>query len=117
MGGGGGHFKYVTLQFLRGYRSFPKLCHFFVFLLLQFARCKQLICDPSYALERTAKIGQVIRAICILDHPIANTSSANSCQIIIPQSQLNRKHGKLPKEVGGLAYTENRSHQLDVFRH
>ncbi|XP_075867473.1 rab GDP dissociation inhibitor beta-like [Nelusetta ayraudi] len=58
----------------------------------EFARCKQLICDPSYALERTAKIGQVIRAICILDHPIANTSSANSCQIIIPQSQLNRKH-------------------------
>lgn len=112
---GGGHFKYVTLQFLviiaviAELSQFPKLCHFFVFLLLQFARCKQLICDPSYALERTAKIGQVIRAICILNHPIANTSDANSCQIIIPQSQLNRKHGKLPKEVGGLARTANRS--------
>lgn len=55
------------------------------------ARCKQLVCDPSYVPERVVKVGQVIRVICILSHPVANTSDANSCQIIIPQNQVNRK--------------------------
>lgn len=60
----------------------------------QIARCKQLICDPSYVMDRTKKVGQVIRVICILSHPIANTGGINSCQIIIPQNQVNRKHGE-----------------------
>ncbi|CAB1336645.1 unnamed protein product [Coregonus sp. 'balchen'] len=55
------------------------------------ARCKQLICDPSYIQDRVRKAGQVIRVICILSHPIKNTNDANSCQIIIPQNQVNRK--------------------------
>uniref|UniRef100_H3B0F5 Rab GDP dissociation inhibitor n=1 Tax=Latimeria chalumnae TaxID=7897 RepID=H3B0F5_LATCH len=55
------------------------------------ARCKQLICDPSYVSDRVRKVGQVIRVICILSHPIKNTNDANSCQIIIPQNQVNRK--------------------------
>uniref|UniRef100_A0A674NAK4 Rab GDP dissociation inhibitor n=1 Tax=Takifugu rubripes TaxID=31033 RepID=A0A674NAK4_TAKRU len=54
------------------------------------ARCKQLICDPSYVPDRVRKAGQVIRVICILSHPIKNTNDANSCQIIIPQNQVNR---------------------------
>ncbi|CAJ1055644.1 rab GDP dissociation inhibitor beta-like [Xyrichtys novacula] len=58
----------------------------------EIARCKQLICDPSYALGSTSKVGQVIRAICILSHPINGTSNVNSCQIIFPQNQVNRKH-------------------------
>ncbi|XP_039997984.1 rab GDP dissociation inhibitor beta [Xiphias gladius] len=58
----------------------------------EIARCKQLICDPSYAMDRTTKVGQVIRVICILSHPIGNTGDINSCQIIIPQNQVNRKH-------------------------
>lgn len=58
----------------------------------EIARCKQLICDPSYAMDRVKKVGQVIRVICILSHPINNTSDAKSCQIIIPQNQVNRKH-------------------------
>uniref|UniRef100_A0A3P8ZJF7 Rab GDP dissociation inhibitor n=1 Tax=Esox lucius TaxID=8010 RepID=A0A3P8ZJF7_ESOLU len=58
----------------------------------EIARCKQLICDPSYLMDRTTKVGQVIRVICIMSHPIKNTSDANSCQIIIPQNQVNRKH-------------------------
>lgn len=58
----------------------------------EIARCKQLICDPSYAMDRATKVGQVIRAICILNHPIPNTNNVNSCQIIIPQNQVNRKH-------------------------
>jgi len=55
------------------------------------ARCNMVICDPSYAPDLSRKVGQVVRAICILDHPIANTNNAASCQIIIPQKQVNRK--------------------------
>ncbi|XP_069785368.1 rab GDP dissociation inhibitor alpha-like [Narcine bancroftii] len=55
------------------------------------ANCKQLICDPSYVPNLVKKVGQVIRLICILSHPIPNTNNANSCQIIIPQNQVNRK--------------------------
>lgn len=62
--------------------------------LLQVARCKQLICDPSYVPDRVRKAGQVIRVICILSHPIKNTNDANSCQIIIPQNQVNRNSGE-----------------------
>ncbi|XP_054881810.1 rab GDP dissociation inhibitor beta [Poeciliopsis prolifica] len=53
--------------------------------------CKQLICDPSYVPNRVRKIGRVIRVICLLNHPVKNTHEASSCQIIIPQAQLNRK--------------------------
>jgi len=55
------------------------------------ARCSMVICDPSYAPNHCKKTGQVVRAICILDHPIANTNNSASCQIIIPQKQVNRK--------------------------
>ncbi|XP_051889704.1 rab GDP dissociation inhibitor beta [Pristis pectinata] len=55
------------------------------------ARCKQLICDPSYVPDRVKKVGQVIRVICILNHPIKSIADVNSCQIIIPQNQVNRK--------------------------
>ncbi|KAJ8261797.1 hypothetical protein GJAV_G00158510 [Gymnothorax javanicus] len=58
----------------------------------EIARCKQLICDPSYVMDKVSKVGQVIRVICIMSHPIKNTSDANSCQLIIPQNQVNRKH-------------------------
>ncbi|XP_056129326.1 rab GDP dissociation inhibitor alpha [Lampris incognitus] len=54
-------------------------------------RCKQLICDPSYVPNRVRKVGRVIRVTCLLNHPIKNTYEASSCQIIIPQTQLNRK--------------------------
>uniref|UniRef100_A0AAZ3R9C3 Rab GDP dissociation inhibitor n=1 Tax=Oncorhynchus tshawytscha TaxID=74940 RepID=A0AAZ3R9C3_ONCTS len=70
----------------------------------EIARCKQLICDPSYLMDRTTKVGQVIRVICIMSHPIKNTSDANSCQIIIPQNQVNRKHDIY---VCMISYTHN----------
>ena len=57
----------------------------------EIAHCKQLICDPSYVKDRVEKVGQVIRVICILSHPIKNTNDTNSCQIIIPQNQVNWK--------------------------
>lgn len=61
------------------------------------ARAPLVICDPSYVsgLGKTQSVGKVIRAICILDHPIPNTDDSSSCQIIVPQKQLNRKYGKL----------------------
>eukprot|EP00388_Colpodella_angusta_P019316 GDKJ01048310.1.p1 GENE.GDKJ01048310.1~~GDKJ01048310.1.p1 ORF type:complete len:468 (-),score=125.91 GDKJ01048310.1:106-1509(-) len=61
------------------------------------AKCKQVICDPSYALpmpnaaQKLRKVGQTVRAICILGAPIPSTSGANSCQIIIPQAELKRR--------------------------
>ena len=57
------------------------------------ARCKQVYCDPSYVSDRVRKVGQVIRCICLLNHPIPNTKDALSCQIIIPQKQVARKYG------------------------
>ncbi|XP_022602502.1 rab GDP dissociation inhibitor beta-like [Seriola dumerili] len=53
--------------------------------------CKQLICDPSYVPNRVRKVGRAVRVICLLNHPVKNTHEASSCQIIIPQAQLNRK--------------------------
>lgn len=57
----------------------------------EIARCKQVYCDPSYVPGKTKKTGQVIRCICLLDHPIPNTRDGLSTQIIIPQKQVNRK--------------------------
>lgn len=54
------------------------------------AKCKQVYCDPSYVPDKVRKKGQVIRCICLMDHPIANTRDALSTQIIIPQKQVNR---------------------------
>jgi len=54
------------------------------------ARCKKLLADPTYFLgtNKIRKVGQVAKAICILSHPIPDTSDADSCQIIIPQKQI-----------------------------
>ncbi|KAK7066914.1 Rab GDP dissociation inhibitor alpha [Halocaridina rubra] len=54
------------------------------------AKCKQVYCDPSYVPDKVQQVGQVVRAICLLDHPISNTKDALSTQIIIPQKQVNR---------------------------
>lgn len=60
----------------------------------EMARCKSVICDPSYATDLTKKVGRVIRALCILRHTIPNTADAASVQIIIPQNQIpGRKNG------------------------
>ena len=55
---------------------------------------KYLIAEPSYV-KNTNKLkskGKVIRAICIMDHPVPKTKDVPSCQIILPQRQLNRKN-------------------------
>jgi Rab GDP dissociation inhibitor len=56
----------------------------------EIAKCKQVYCDPTYVPEKVRKKGKVIRCICLLDHPIANTRDALSTQIIIPQKQVDR---------------------------
>lgn len=56
------------------------------------ARADIVICDPTYAPDRCNKVGQVVRAICILDHPVPNTNEAASCQVIVPQKQVGRKN-------------------------
>ena len=64
-------------------------------------RAKQVIGDPSYfgAAQEGGKVrvleeGKVVRAICFLNHPIPGTEDSDSCQIIIPQNQVNRRNGE-----------------------
>lgn len=52
--------------------------------------CDSVICDPSYAKDKVKHAGSIIRAICILNHPISSTNDADSTQIIIPHSTLKR---------------------------
>jgi hypothetical protein len=54
-----------------------------------------VIGDPSYFPEKKVEqSGSVVRAICILDHPIRDTANAVSCQIIVPGTQAGRKNGE-----------------------
>jgi Rab GDP dissociation inhibitor len=61
-------------------------------------RAKQVIGDPSYFKDtkdgkiRVLEEGKVVRAICLLKHPIPGTDDSDSCQIIIPQNQVGRRH-------------------------
>ncbi|KAH9984644.1 rab GTPase activator [Russula compacta] len=62
-------------------------------------KAKQVIGDPSYfgTVNESGKLrvvedDRVVRAICILKHPIPGTDDADSVQIIIPQNQVNRRH-------------------------
>ncbi|KAI7744193.1 hypothetical protein M8C21_020811 [Ambrosia artemisiifolia] len=55
------------------------------------AKCKKVVCDPSYLPDKVQKVGKVARAICIMSHPIPNTNDAHSAQVILPQKQLGRK--------------------------
>ena len=67
-------------------------------------KAKQVVGDPSYfgagkaaeGKQRVLEEGKVIRAICILKHPIPGTDDADSAQIIIPQNQVGRRNGECP---------------------
>lgn len=57
------------------------------------AKAPIVIADPTYFPDKVKKTGQkVIRAMCILDHPVPSTHDLDSVQIIIPQNQVNRKN-------------------------
>ena len=58
-------------------------------------KCKKILADPSYFPGKVQVVGQMIKAICILNHPIDKTDNSDSVQLIIPQSQVGRKHGMI----------------------
>ena len=47
-----------------------------------------MIGDPSYFTDRVQKVGDIVRCIAILDHPVEYTDKSESLQIIIPQNQV-----------------------------
>jgi len=55
------------------------------------AKAKFVVGDPSYFPTKVKPTGKVVRAICILNHPLQSTNNSDSSQIIIPQNQVNRK--------------------------
>lgn len=65
------------------------------------AYAKYVVGDPSYFPDRVNPVGQVIRCIAIMDHPIPGIKGdVESCQIIIPQSELNRKNDMYILQLG-----------------
>jgi GDP dissociation inhibitor len=56
-------------------------------------KTKKILADPSYFPGKVRVVGHLLKAICILDHPLANTDNSDSCQLIIPQSQVRRRNG------------------------
>ena len=57
-------------------------------------RTKKILGDPSYFPGKVQVTGHLLKAICILTHPVPNTDNSDSAQLIIPQSQVGRKNGK-----------------------
>ncbi|KAI1344618.1 rab GDP-dissociation inhibitor [Xylariaceae sp. FL0016] len=55
-------------------------------------KAKMILGDPSYFPSKVKVAGHVLKAICVLKHPLAGTNDADSCQLIIPQSQVGRKN-------------------------
>ncbi|KAF2637557.1 rab GTPase activator [Massarina eburnea CBS 473.64] len=55
-------------------------------------KAKKLLADPSYFPGKTRVTGHLLKAICILNHPPISTDDSDSLQLIIPQSQVGRKH-------------------------
>lgn len=54
----------------------------------QTARASFVVGDPSYFPDKVIRTSKVVRAICILSHPIPNTDNSHSVQIILPQKQV-----------------------------
>jgi len=55
------------------------------------AKTKMVIADPSYFPDKVKKVSQIVRAICILKHPIEKAANSPSFQLIIPANQAGRK--------------------------
>lgn len=53
------------------------------------AKAPLVIGEPSYfPAEKCRVVGQTVRSICFLNHPIQGTDNADSAQIIIPAAQI-----------------------------
>jgi len=57
-------------------------------------KTKKIIADPSYFPGKVQVTGHLLKAICILTHPVQYTDNSDSAQLIIPQSQVGRKNGR-----------------------
>jgi len=57
-------------------------------------KTKKIIADPSYFPGKVQVVGHLLKAICILNHPITSTDNSDSLQLIIPQSQVGRRNGE-----------------------
>ncbi|KAI1133759.1 rab GDP-dissociation inhibitor [Nemania abortiva] len=55
-------------------------------------KADMILGDPSYFPGKVKVVGHVLKAICILKHALAGTNESDSCQLIIPQSQVGRKN-------------------------
>ena len=55
-------------------------------------KTKMILGDPSYFPGKVQVVGHLLKAICILNHPLDKTGDSDSLQLIIPQSQVGRKH-------------------------
>ncbi|KIV84661.1 hypothetical protein, variant 1 [Exophiala sideris] len=55
-------------------------------------KTKMILGDPSYFPNKVQVVGHLLKAICILNHPLDKTAESDSVQLIIPQSQVGRKH-------------------------
>jgi len=53
------------------------------------AKTKMVIGDPSYFPDKVIKKSQVVRAICLLNHPIAAANNLPSFQLIIPSNAID----------------------------
>jgi len=56
------------------------------------AKCNAVIGDPTYFSDKVKQVGQIVRCINILNHPIPNTNDSESVQIILPNAELKRKN-------------------------
>lgn len=57
-------------------------------------KAKKILADPSYFPGKVQVVGHLLKAICILTHPVDKTDNSDSAQLIIPQSQVGRKNGE-----------------------
>ena len=89
------------------------------------AKCKQVFCDPSYSPTHVRKTGQVVRCICLMDHPLPNTKvrqTANFlCRIVtnVPQVIWSLEHFPNNRfQFHMIFYQREHSHMTsDVFGH
>ncbi|KAI1437193.1 rab GDP-dissociation inhibitor [Xylaria sp. CBS 124048] len=77
--------KAVGIKATMGSPDSPEKIHFET-------QADMILGDPSYFPKKVKVVGHVLRAICILKHPLAGTNDSDSCQLIIPQSQVGRKN-------------------------
>ncbi|KAL6782413.1 hypothetical protein ACKKBG_A06680 [Auxenochlorella protothecoides x Auxenochlorella symbiontica] len=57
----------------------------------QTATAKFVVGDASYFPSKVQRTSRVVRALCVLSHPIPSTGDSHSVQLILPQKQVGRR--------------------------